>query len=114
MVDFRVDDGFQWHPKTAGMSLAAIGLWTLAGTWCARYLTDGYIPGDILRGMAGRQRNTIQELIDRNLLLPLGDGYQFHDWLQYQRSKQEVTTELAAARERMRKLRARRRGDDPT
>jgi hypothetical protein len=44
VVDFRVSDGFPDHPKTLGLTLEAIGLWTLAGCWCARYLTDGYIP----------------------------------------------------------------------
>ena len=110
MVDFRINDGLPWHPKTVGMSLPAIGLWTLAGCWCARYLTDGYIPGDVIRGFAGRNTTHLQELLNRNLIIPLADGYQFVDWLDYQRSKQEVETERKDARERMRNLRRRRRG----
>lgn len=110
MVDFRVDDGFEWHPKTVGMSLHTVGLWMLAGCWCAKYLTDGYIPGEILRKQAGRHRAAIQELLDRNLLVELADGYQFVDWLQYQRSRADVEAERNDARERMRNLRRRRQG----
>lgn len=109
MVDFRVSDGLPWHPKTVGMTLPALGLWTLCGSWCARYLTDGYIPGDVIRGFAGRHKTAIQELLNRNLLVVMGEGYQFVDWLDYQRSKEDVENERRDARERMRNLRRRRR-----
>lgn len=112
MVDFRVDDGFQWHPKTAGMSLQAVGLWTLAGTWCARYLTDGYIPGDILQPMVGRNRAALQELVDRNLLVEYADGFQFHNWLQYQRSRADVEAERERWRVRQQRARQKRWGTD--
>lgn len=48
MPDFRVDDGFGNHPKTVGLSLEAIGLWTLAGAWSMRYLTDGHVPAEVM------------------------------------------------------------------
>ena len=108
MVDFRVDEGLPWHPKTVGMSLPAVGLWTLAGAWCAHYLTDGYIPAEVLHGFAGRHKAATQELINRNLLSQLADGYQFVDWLQYQRSKEDVESERRRWRERQARARARR------
>ena len=111
MVDFRVNDGLPWHPKTVGMTLPAIGLWTIGGAWCARYLTDGYIPTEVLHGFAGRHRAVIQELIDRNLITELAGGYQYVDWLQYQRSKAELENEREQWRQRQARARRKRLGE---
>jgi hypothetical protein len=109
MVDFRVDDGFGQHPKTVGLSLEAVGLWTLAGAWSMRYLTDGHIPGEVMRGMCRRQR-IIQELTQRNLITPTGGGdWQFVDWHQYQRSRTQIEAEREKARKRLADWRARQR-----
>lgn len=111
MVDFRVSDGLPWHPKTVGMTLPAVGLWTLAGAWCSHYLTDGWIPSEVILGFAGRHRACLQELVDRNLITPMAGGYQFVDWLQYQRSKADVEHERRQWRERQAKARRKRPPD---
>lgn len=108
MVDFRVDDGFADHPKILDLPLDAIGAWTLAGVWCAKHLTDGYIPGSAMKRIT-RRPHVLQQLIDHGLLIPLADGYQFVDWLQYQRSKEQVLADQAANRRRQ--ARWRKRGD---
>jgi hypothetical protein len=108
MVDFRVDDGFGTHPKTLGMTHEAVGVWMLMGCWCARYLTDGYIPDDAVRTITGRSR-VVQDLAQRNLITRLADGWQFVDWTQYQRTREQVEKDRTEARERMRDLRNRRR-----
>lgn len=107
MVDFRVSDGFGSHPKTIGISLEAAGLWTLAGSWCSRYLTDGYLPADAMDGLCKRPK-VIQELVNRNLLVVAPGGWQFVDWLQYQRSKAAVEAERERNRERLAKWREKR------
>ena len=108
MVDFRVDDGFGQHPKTVGLSLEAVGLWTLAGAWAMRYLTDGHIPTEVLRGMCKRPK-VITELVTRNLLLPTDTGWQFVDWHQYQRSRAQVEAERERSRKRLADYRQRKR-----
>jgi len=44
---FRADDGLSSSRKVLGIPrsrrAAAMGLWVLAGTWCSRELTDGFI-----------------------------------------------------------------------
>ena len=50
MTWFYVDDNFSTHPKCIGISMEAVGVWTMAGTWCARHLTDGYIRLVVSRG----------------------------------------------------------------
>jgi hypothetical protein len=109
VVDFRVDDGFPNHPKVLGLTHEAIGVWLLMGCWCARYLTDGYIPDDAVRTITNKRR-VVQDLADHNLLTRLADGWQMVDWMQYQRTREQVETERVEARDRMRDLRKRRRG----
>ena len=110
MVDFRVDDGFPHHPKTLGMRPEVVGVWTLIGCWCARYLTDGYIPDDALRDITTKQL-IITDLANRNLIARVADGWQMVDWMQYQRSKADVDNERE--RWRIRQQRARRKRDNP-
>ena len=108
MVDFRVHDGFPEHPKTIGMTHEAKGVWLDMGCWCARYLTDGYIPNDAVNRIT-RKRAIINDLAVRNLIRPLADGWQLVDWTQYQRTREEVEADRTAARDRMREIRKRRR-----
>lgn len=98
MVDFRVRDNFNDHPKVIGLPLDTIGLWTKAGAWCSRYLTDGYIPTDVLRILGGKPRH-IKQLADHNLITPLGDGWQFVDWNQYQASREKIQAQRAKWRD---------------
>jgi hypothetical protein len=112
---FAVDDKFWSHPKTLGISLSAVGVWTLAGSWCSSHLTDGYIPADAL-AMVCRRKTTaqVQELVERNLWTPMGDGWQFVDWSQWQKSKTEVEAKRAATRARQEAYRQRQKSEGVT
>lgn len=46
---FLVDDKSHSHPKFRDASNAAIGLWVVCGSWIAEHLTDGVIPGSIVK-----------------------------------------------------------------
>ena len=110
---FKIDDGFHGHPKVMNLSPSDVGVWTLAGTWCANYLTDGEITLPAVRRLGGTQENC-QALVDAGLWMDEGGGtYRFKDWTDYQPSKVEVEAERAEARERMRALRAKRKGTKP-
>jgi hypothetical protein len=52
-------------------------------------------------------------LVDAGLWERTSDGYLFYNWHEYQPSKQDVDAERAASRERMRDLRAKRKGKKP-
>lgn len=109
MVWFKVDDGFWGHPKVMPLSPSAVGLWILAGTWSSSYLTDGAVPV----GMVARFGATLDdagELVAAGLWHEAEDGFQFHEWAEYQPTKEDVEAEREAARERMRAVRARRKG----
>lgn len=106
---FKVDDGFHGHPKVIGLSPSAVGVWLLTGTWAAQYLTDGQVP----RGMVARFGGTdsdAAELIAAGLWHVADGGYEFHEWHEYQPSKDAIEAERAAARDRMRERRRNKRG----
>lgn len=106
---FKVDDGFHGHPKVMDLSLEAVGLWSLAGSWCAKYLTDGFVPERTIRRLGGGP-DLASELYTAGLW-EIGDGgWQFKDWTDYQPSKVEVEAERQAARDRMKKVRAAKKG----
>lgn len=106
---FKIDDAFHGHPKVMELSPAAVGVWTLSGTWCANYLTDGEIkPGVVSR--FGGTPEMIQELVSAGLWIERNGAYHFKDWEDYQPMKADVEAEREAARERMRAARAKKKG----
>lgn len=118
---FQVDDAFSDHPKVKRISrrerAGAIGLWLLAGTWCAKHLTDGdvpsYMPDDFgatakdaaalvkvgLWHSAGHSCPTCPQPTDDG-------GWVFHDWSSWQPTREQVEKKRAEARERMAKRRS--------
>lgn len=108
---FKVDDAFHGHPKVMELSPAAVGVWTLAGSWCANYLTDGEIKTAIVRRL-GATDEMVQELVNAGLWIDIGGAYQFKDWDEYQPLKADVEAERNAARERMKAVRAKKKGVD--
>lgn len=55
----KLDDGFHDHPKVDGLSLGAVGLWTLCFTWANRHrrtaAIPGYLPEQRVKRLSGRQ-----------------------------------------------------------
>ncbi|RPK74488.1 hypothetical protein [Streptomyces sp. ADI95-17] len=49
MPFFVVDDGADSHPKMIRAKNAAVGLWTRVGSYVARQLTDGHVPGEVAK-----------------------------------------------------------------
>ena len=88
--------------------LAAAGLWAIAGSWCGQQLTDGKVPDYMLKEW-GATPATIKALVDSGLWHEIGGTFEFHKWDEYQPSKQDVSAEREAKRERMRNLRAKRK-----
>lgn len=103
MVWFNVDDGLTTNPKVLsiprGERLAVIGLWSMAGSWCGKHLTDGAIPRFMLDEW-GASEDQAQHLIDVGMWRKTSKGYQFLNWDEYQQTKQEVEEKRRKERER--------------
>lgn len=109
MVWFRMDDSFPSHPKVLGIPrrerLATIGLWTLAGGWCAKQLTDGYLAEHMVEEIGGTAK-AASMLVEVGLWDLTEGGFQFHDWHHYNPTREEVEADRTAARERMKRIRS--------
>jgi len=112
MVWFNVDDGFWAHPKVLELSSDAVALWVRAGSYCAKHLTDGQVKRAALRILGG-DHDTATELVLAGLWVwdEQGGCWWFHDWAKYQRTKEQVEEERAAAKERMRAVRANKKAN---
>jgi hypothetical protein len=81
MVWFKVDDKLHSHPKTSNASLAAMGLWTVAGSWCGDHTTDGRVPAAMIPSLSRGAVELADELVAAGLWVRVKDGYRFHQWL---------------------------------
>ncbi len=86
---FKVDDGFYDHPKIFDAPDCALALWTRAGSWSARNLTDGFVPSNLPARLCDDPDTAIRELVARGMWQRTRGGYLFHDWLDYQYSAEE-------------------------
>lgn len=111
MTWFKVDDSFYDHPKVFDAPDCAVALWTRAGSWCARNLTDGFVPAAVPARLCGDSTTAVAELVHRGLWSRTRGGYQFHDWTEYQPTKEKVTQERKANAERQARHRAKRNGN---
>ena len=87
-----------------------MALWVRAGSWSARNLRDGFVPSRLPARLCDDPDTAVRELVARGLWLRVKGGYQFHDWADFQPTRESVESDRAAARERMRKLRNGRSG----
>lgn len=102
MTWVKLDDHFADHPKVMALGrdrMAGLGLWVAAACYCARYLTDGFVPTQAARNF-GSDR-ILGRLVEVGLVTPCEGGYRLHDWLEYNPSREKVMAERAAAKDRM-------------
>jgi hypothetical protein len=109
-VRFQVDADFYDHPKTIGLSDAAVALWTRAGSYCAAKLTDGLVPDAKLSDLSSSPSEAAEELVKRGLWRRAKGGYRFHQWDHRNLTKKRVESDRKADRERKRVGRGNGRG----
>lgn len=119
MAWFKVDDGFHSHPKSDAATDAALGLWTLCGSYSSDYHLLGYVPASRVNTAARRK--------SAELLVAVGlwhrakdncscrvspkrsDGWYFHDWTDCQPSPEDVEASIEWRRRKDRDRQRRRR-----
>jgi hypothetical protein len=102
MTWIRVDDHFADHPKVMALGrdrLSGLGLWHVAASYSARYLTDGYVPASFVKAQAPQR--LIARMVEVRLFKVAGENYLLHDWLEYNPSREKVMGERQAAKDRM-------------
>jgi hypothetical protein len=111
----NLDDGILEHPKfIRAVSLGgseALHLWLGLRAYCAKHLTDGFVPADMLnevRGPKGRDRlRALEVLLQVGLLHRESpdSAVEMHDYLDWAPSRDDVLSKRANARERQAKSR---------
>jgi hypothetical protein len=131
----RFDDQYPIHRKVKGLSDSAFRLHTEAIFWCARNLTDGFVPAIDLPDVATARRplKFLPELVVRGLWhladevcgsekcpahvdnqpASVDNGWLIHDYFEYQPTKAKVLEERANNAERQKRHRERHRDDKP-
>lgn len=133
----RFDDQFTIHRKIAGLSDAAFRLHVSAIFWCARNLTDGFLPEEDLGDVCARVRTPARfaaECVGRRAWHHSGEtcpsgkcpahepgrpecagpvdnpvaGWLIHDYWEYQPAKSQVLRDREAAARRQKAWRDRR------
>jgi hypothetical protein len=108
----KLDTGLAQHPKVvraAALEPRAPMLYVCGILWAQRHLTDGHVPAAMLYGllpapllMGGPLEPAADALEAAGLWERNGDGWQVHDYLEWQRSRDEVE----AMREHLREVRS--------
>lgn len=110
---FKVDDKLHSSQKLLRIPrryrLAALGLWTISGSWSADQLTDGKVP-DYMVEEWGATKALVDWLVKVDLWIPTDEGTRFKNWGEYQPTKADVENERAKNREKLRKWRERNHG----
>ena len=110
---FKVDDSFYDHPKFLDVPNAAVGLWVKAGAWCGKHLTDGIIPESQVKLFKGTKTQILALTSARIWSEERSENgakvFRFHDWNEYQPTREQKIKEREEASERQRKFRERKR-----
>jgi hypothetical protein len=97
------DDQFASHPKIVPLSDGAFRLHVSGICYSAQHLTDGLIGAEAVPTLRPKFRPAmLAELVERNLWIKHGDVYEIRDYLQWNRSRDEINEE----RERKRRVRS--------
>jgi len=108
----RFADDYLGNSKLATLSTSAIALDMAGIIYSARELRDGLLSTSDVVAIAalihlGRWKPVADELVDarRWAVLTPGGGWEIHDYLEYQPSREKVLAERSAARDRKRSVR---------
>ena len=84
----RLDDNFHAHPRTLQSGLEANGLFARALSYCAHYLTDGFLPSEWAEAQGGKK--PVQRLVDAGLIHPIEGGYVVTGYLDRNPSRGDI------------------------
>ena len=101
----KIDDGVPHHRKLFAGGACLRGMILDGLCYCARNLTDGFIPANALAlvspGTPPKMAlRLIADLVRVGAWTTKDDGWEIHDYLKYQPSRQEVLDARAAAKAR--------------
>ena len=102
----RIHDSALNSPKLVKLFKASdpLHLWVWGLTYCQLHLTDGAIPAEAVPHGGTKAADV---LIEKRLWEATSDGYQIHDYLDWNESKDVISKKRASSRERVTRYRTR-------
>lgn len=107
-----VDDGAHAHRKINhawALHRGALGLHLLGMSYCADQLTNGVVHDWFVAQKlphSRERRAIVTALVNAGLWEPVDDGYQIHDWLDFNPSREQIEQRRRKDRQRHKKPRA--------
>jgi hypothetical protein len=123
----KFDDQYPDHPKIVEVGPLGMALHTAATCYCARYLTNGFIPKNQITKLlnlegilvenngvshAVTNKEITEELIRVGLFESAPGGYKIHDYLKYNPNADQVKAEREVTRLRQEKWRSENKKTD--
>jgi hypothetical protein len=88
MPYLNLDDDYPDHRKVDALSDGAFRLHTAALCYCAKNLTDGVVDAHRVPRLTRTFKTShVAELVDGGLWMPHADGYEVHDYLDWNKSR---------------------------
>ena len=88
MPYLKVDDNMMEHPKVERLSDGAFRIWMRSLTYCARLMTDGFVPRRTAASWGSLKR--IGELTASGLWDDESGGYRIHDYLDWNETRERI------------------------
>lgn len=122
----KFDDQYPDHPKIVEVGPLGMALHMAATCYCARYLTDGFVPATMIARLisfdgievvsngvsnAVTNKEVTDELVRVGLLEVVQGGYKVHDYLEYNPPAAQVKAEKAKNAKRQNEWRENHRND---
>lgn len=92
----KLDDQWMDHPKIVKAGRDARDVWLASLTWCARHLTDGHFPAELLPSLAitagvdvANCQTFASALVEVCLWERTENGYHIHDYNDYNPTKEQ-------------------------
>jgi hypothetical protein len=87
----KLDDGFWMNPKVIQAGNAGAGIFSRLLSYCGCYLTDGFIPPEVVELVVGSDKKAMQTLERLMLVQRMESGaFCIPDFLEHNRSKAQV------------------------
>jgi hypothetical protein len=98
MAWFKVDDGFYTSQKVLMIPRAfrneAVGAWLMLGAWSADKMTDGKVPSYVVDDFDVSD-DALHWLVEVGLWYKNDDGIEYHDWCEYQPTRDQLQSRNA-------------------
>ena len=95
MPFLNMDDNFPDHPKVDPLSDAAFRLHVAGMCYASKHLTNGYVPSERVPRLVPKFRKTALAELVGGLWLPAVNGFEIHDYLDWNRSREEIEKDRA-------------------